>query len=137
MTQSQFETKLQLYVSEALAKRGITAINTNILKAPELGKTIECDQILRDYGIVIEYWHSKDPRYRAKKDGTLRQVRYDKDIAKTLFYMTEGYLPFWVDQAKIRYGSKRADFLVEAVVLLCEIRRFSHRELGFKGFDYG
>ena len=137
MTQSQFETKLQLYVSEELAKQGIKAFNSNILKAPELGKTIECDQIIPDHGIVIEYWHSKDPRYRAKKDGTLKQKRYDKDIAKTLFYMTEGYLPFWVDQAKIRYGSKRADFLVEAVVLLCEIRRFSHRELGFKGFDYG
>jgi hypothetical protein len=135
MTQGQFETKLQLYVSEQLAKQGIRVFNSNVIKAPELGKTIEVDQILPDHGIVIEYWHSKDTRYRAKADGTLRVRRYDKDVAKTLFYMTEGYLPFWVDQAKIHVPSRHADELVETLIRLCELRRFTHKELGFKGFD--
>jgi hypothetical protein len=127
------ETKLQLAITEALSKEGIRVINGVLLDSKPLGKVVEVDQVLPDYGIIFEYWHSEDQRYRATRKGTLRIPRLKKDIAKTIWLQSLGWFPLWIDQADINPNSHvHVQVLTQWILNLCRCRRFSPTELDMK-----
>ena len=117
-------SNLQEYNFQEFRKKGINVINGESLYHNTFGHVIEFDQLLPQYWIVIEYWNSKDRRYRARKVG-LKSGQFRLDALKTKGYLCEhGLFPLWVDQAK-HSGRKQFELLLR---FLAEIETCGNAE---------